>query len=204
MTAPATFEFPEYPKIYGPYDRDTSSGPNRNKVIPGQWSRPEFEALADTPWVWTEKVDGTNIRVGWDGHKVHFGGRTDNAQIPVKLLDHLLTTFPEELFEQQFGSDHVVLYGEGHGAGIQKGGGRYAAAPSFVLFDIRIGRFWLLRNAVVDIANNLGIGFVPQVYVGNVFHAIDIVGRSLTSQWDGGSFLAEGVVGTPALSLIHI
>jgi len=68
----------EYPKIYGPYLRHTE-GPDRNKLIEGAWSRPEIGYLADFEWHFTEKVDGTNIRVHWDGHKVEFGGRTERA-----------------------------------------------------------------------------------------------------------------------------
>ena len=66
----------EYPKIYGPFKRHTE-GPDKNKLIPGSWTVPEFEDLECNDWIWTEKVDGTNIRVHWDGHKVSFGGRTD-------------------------------------------------------------------------------------------------------------------------------
>lgn len=194
------YEFPEYPKIYGPYEREIS-GPNRNRVIPGRWSRPEFEALADTPWVWTEKVDGTNTRIGWNGHAVEFGGRTGNAQIPVKLLNHLQTVFTEELFEQVFQDTPVVLYGEGYGAGIQKGGGNYAATARFVLFDVRIGGFWLLRKDVTEIAMGLGIGVVPEVFTGTVADAITTVRHGLPSAWgegdDGSVFQAEGLVGVP-------
>lgn len=194
----------EYPKIYGPYQRDTTPGPNRNKVIHGAWTHPEFEALADTPWVWTEKVDGTNIRVHWDGHRVQFGGRTAMAQIPAKLITVLRDLFPEQLFEQQFGSNVATLFGEGYGAGIQKGGGNYRADAGFTLFDVLVGgedrSIWLLRDKVVEVANQMGVDFVPQVYVGSVHSAISIVGRSLTSQW--GAFLAEGVVGTPTTGLL--
>ncbi len=51
---------PEYPKIYGPYKRHTE-GPDRNKLIIGEWTKPEFRDLANIDWEWTEKVDGTNI-----------------------------------------------------------------------------------------------------------------------------------------------
>lgn len=194
-------DFAEYPKIYGPYVRATE-GPNRNRVILGDWSRPEFEALADTPWHWTEKVDGTNIRVHWDGHAVQFGGRTDNAQIPAKLVTRLREMFPEELFEQQFQETAVTLYGEGYGAGIQKGGGRYCpTGVDFVLFDVRIGNFWLLRPDVESIARDLGIDTVPLVFTGTPAQAILRVAAGHGSYWgvmEGQTpFLAEGLVGVP-------
>jgi hypothetical protein len=192
-----------YPKIYGPYKRATE-GPDRNKVIPGAWSRPEFETLAQTPWTWTEKVDGTNIRVHWDGHAVEFGGRTDNAQIPAKLIAVLRTLFPEELFEQQFGGTGVTIYGEGHGAGIQKGGGRYNRdGADFVMFDVLIGDIWLRRADVDDISSKMGIGLAPEVFTGTVPEAIHRVRSGLLSAWDtDGTFIAEGLVGVPVAGLL--
>lgn len=59
----------EYPKIYGPYKRHTE-GPDRNKLILGTWTSPELECLQHAEWYFTEKVDGTNIRVHWDGHRI--------------------------------------------------------------------------------------------------------------------------------------
>ena len=52
----------QYHKIQGLFKR----GPD-NKFIEGEWSLPEFEYLAKLNWTWTEKVDGTNMRVMWDG-----------------------------------------------------------------------------------------------------------------------------------------
>lgn len=190
----------EYPKIYGPYTRHTE-GPDRNKLIEGSWSRPEIGYLAEFEWNFTEKVDGTNIRVHWDGHKVEFGGRTDRAQIPAKLVTVLQNLFPEELFEQQFGETEVTLYGEGYGAGIQKGGGNYlSTGVSFVLFDVRVGEWWLLREDVLDVSVKLGIGIVPLVRLGTIPEAISIVRSGLSSQW--GAFPAEGLVGTTTAGLL--
>ena len=35
----------------------------RNVIVPGEWTLPELAYLADKDWRWTEKVDGTNIRL---------------------------------------------------------------------------------------------------------------------------------------------
>ena len=181
-----------YPKIPGPYKRNTEPGPDRNKLIIGRWTSPELQALANLDWDWTEKVDGTNIRVHWDGHKVTFGGRTDNAQIPAKLVEALQRLFTEELFEQVFNDTEVTLYGEGFGAGIQSGG-VYRPDQGFALFDVRIGQFWLKRDDVEDVARKMGIEIVPVVLWGPIYSAIEEVKTRLVSNWNNAP--AEGLVG---------
>lgn len=188
-----------YPKIESPYKRFTE-GPNRNRFDYTQWARPEFMALARMNWTWTEKIDGTNIRVIWDGHKVTFGGRTDNAQIPATLVTKLTELFPEELLEQTFSGTEVVLYGEGYGPKIQKGGGLYRADQSFILFDVRVGKWWLEPASVGDVAQKLGIGLVPQFAPCSVYDAVNIVTRGLRSTF--GDFWAEGLVGRAPYGLL--
>lgn len=129
----------EYPKIETLLDRD----PVTFKVIEGKWRLPEFGYLAACDWEFTEKVDGTNVRVGWDGQALRFGGKTDNAQMPTTLLTRLSEMFTPERLAATFGAatdTDVTLYGEGYGAKIQKGGGNYLSnGVDFVLFDVRVG-----------------------------------------------------------------
>ena len=188
----------EYPKIPGPYLRHVD-GPLRNRLDETSWSSPVLEYLQHNEWTFTEKVDGTNIRVGWDGHEVAFGGRTDNAELPARLLPVLRETFHEELFEQAFGETAVTLYGEGYGAGIQKGK-VYRADCSFVLFDVLVGGWWLQRENIEDVAAKLGITAVPVVLTGTLHDGIKLVRDGLDSAW--GPFPAEGVVGVPAGGLL--
>lgn len=175
----------------------------RNRLDLGSWARPEFELLADLPWSWTEKVDGTNIRIIWDGHRVTYGGRTDDAQIPVSLIKVLDTLFPETLLEQQFGVNSAVLYGEGYGAKIQNGG-NYRPDQSFILFDVRVGDWWLEPDTVSQVAHSLGIDRVPIRYVWSVTKAIEIVTAGLGSHLGDckATFFAEGLVGRPPLGLL--
>lgn len=189
----------QYHKIMGPFRRATE-GPNRNKIIPFDWSTPEFATLAGLAWTWTEKIDGTNIRIVWDGVRPSFGGRTDNAQIPAALVDNLAKTFTEELLEQQFGAQEVVLYGEGCGPKIQKVGSLYRQEQGFVLFDIKVGdTWWLTEDKVTEIAAGLGIDRAPIVGQFSVYDAIDKVNAGLHSVF--GNFYAEGIVGRPPLGL---
>ncbi len=189
----------EYPKIYGPYKRHTE-GPDRNKLIEGEWAHPDLEYLQHNQWLFTEKVDGTNIRVHWDGHKVSFGGRTERAQIPAKLVSLLQETFPEELFEQAFGENAATLFGEGFGAGIQKAGGNYMPFVDFVLFDVLVADWWLRRADVEDVANKTGVTVVPIVCEGTLHDGVALVRAGLTSAW--GDFPAEGIVGVPTAGLL--
>lgn len=189
-----------YQKIPGPFKRYTD-GPNRNKLIVGEWATPELEATKDMDWIWTEKVDGTNIRLIWDGHKVTYGGRTDNAQLPAKLIAVLDTLVPEELFEQKFAATPAVLYGEGYGAGIQSGG-IYRPDQSFVLFDVRIGDFWLRHEDIKDVAKSMGLDAVPIVLTGPIQAAINVVSTGLESSWGLARVQAEGLVGVTKVGLL--
>jgi hypothetical protein len=189
----------EYPKVYGPYKRHTE-GPERNKLIIGEWYRPEFAVLSNATWVWGEKIDGTNIRIGWDGHKVTIGGRTDNAQLHSELVGYLNHVFVEELFEQSFGSDPVILFGEGCGPGIQKGGDRYGEFKHFKLFDVQVGDWWLQSDDISDVADKLGIERAKVRLVGTPYNAIELVSNGMLSAY--GDFEPEGLVGVPQFGLL--
>ena len=195
----------EYHKINTIFKRDMTK---HGQIIIGQYSLPEIEYLKDNKWVFTEKVDGTNIRVMWNGKNVVFGGKTDNAQLPVFLLYKLQELFDgiikRELFSNVFLSDvelpQVCLYGEGFGAKIQKAGGNYIAdGVDFVLFDVKIGNFWLKREDVEDIASKFCIKVVPIIGEGTLNEAIAIVKNGFRSQW--GEFNAEGIVARPKVEL---
>ena len=191
----------KYHEIQTVYKRDPKI--NYLTLLIGEYSEPEFEWLANNEWVWTEKVNGTNIRIMWDGNHVKFGGKTDNAQLRATLLTRLQDMFPQELMAHHlplWGDDEpLCLYGEGYGPKIQKGGGNYRSDPSFVLFDVKIGQWWLQRHDVEDIAQKLGIYVVPIVGRGTLFEMVEFVRAGQKSRW--GDFLAEGVVARPTIEL---
>lgn len=191
-----------YPKIDGLFARDSET----KKIIPGAFRSQEVEYLYYNDWIWTEKIDGTNIRVIWDGYTVSFAGRTDRAQIPAKLLEYLESTFGgqanEQLFEQKFGNMPVILFGEGYGPGIQKGG-NYRDDVSFILFDVLVeDNLWLNRESIEDIAKYFSIEAVPILAVGDMDWAINYVKTHPYSQVasdNGKKNYAEGVVGVPTI-----
>jgi len=194
----------EYHKIQTIFKRDMTS--KKAPIILGSYSLPEFEYLKDNTWVFTEKVDGTNVRVIWNGEKVTFGGKTDNAQMPIFLLHKLQALFESDTAKQSFihqfgeGDVEVCLYGEGYGAKIQKGGGNYIlGGVDFVLFDVKVGDWWLQREAVEEIASLFDIGVVPILGEGTLQDAVELARKGFHSQW--GNFLAEGLVLRPKTEL---
>jgi hypothetical protein len=184
----------QYHKIQSVFKRDEKT----HKFIIGEYSLPEFKYLKDNKWIFSEKVDGTNIRIGWDGN-VHINGKTDNAQLHIDLVKELQTLFLIEKFMTLYPEVSMTLYGEGYGAGIQKGGGNYSQKKTFVLFDIFIDGYWLSRENVQDIADKLGIKTVPIIGSGTIDALIGYCKDGFKSQW--GDFIAEGIVARPEVEL---
>lgn len=191
----------EYHKIETLFKRD----PKTKKLIVGEYTNETVEYLKDNVWQFTEKVDGTNIRVYWDGHRVTFGGRTDNAMIPAHLINKLNDLFGgevnEQLFEQKFGDTPVELFGEGYGPKIQSGGA-YRDDVDFILFDVLIKDTYLKRESVEDIANYFGINVVPVLLEGTIQDGIDYVMNNLKSTIAVNGAELEGVVGRPKVEVL--
>lgn len=193
----------EYTKIETIFERDMEG---TKKLIEGKFRNDTVEYLKDNQWIGTEKIDGTNIGIVWDGHKVSYQGRTERAQIPAHLMNKLIEMFGgtvnEEVFEQKFGEMQVILFGEGYGAKIQKGGGNYRSDVSFILFDVYLpeSNLWLKRDAVEDIAKTFGIDAVPIVYEGNLAGAVDFVKGKPKSTI--GTADMEGIVCKPAVDML--
>ena len=189
----------EYHKIETVFNRSTDGD---KRLIWGDYRNETVEYLANNIWQFTEKIDGTNIRIHWDGHNVEIGGRTDTAQIPKHLMDYLSATFltpeVEELFEQTYGEKDVMLFGEGYGAKIQNGGD-YRSDVSFILFDVLIGDNWQSREWVEATAKMFGIDVVPIVLEGTIDDGIDYVMQHNNSTI--GNAVMEGVVGRPKVEI---
>ena len=189
----------EYNKIETLFNRDIAG---TKALIPGDYRNKAVEFLKDCKWQFTEKFDGTNIRVIWDGHYVSFAGRTDKATIPQHLLEYLTKTFScpeaEQLFEQIYGDKTVILFGEGYGPKIQTGG-KYRSDVSFILFDVIVGDNYQERAWVEETAKMFGIDVVPIVLEGSIDDGIAFVKSHPQSTI--GTAMMEGIVGRPAIEL---
>lgn len=189
-----------YEKIETIYARDIDG---TKKLIPGKFRNETVEFLKDNKWIWTEKVDGTQVRVLWDGHNVTFGGRTERSQMPVPLVNRLNELFGGEqnaqVFEQMFGEREVLLFGEGYGAKIQNGGAYIPDGVDFIMFDLLINDNYQSRENVEGCAKALGIKVVPIVGEGTLEEAVEFVKGHPQSTM--GSCEMEGVVCRPTIEL---
>lgn len=193
----------EYCKIHSVWKR---AHEKPCQILVGEFARPEFAYLERVPWMATEKVDGTNVRIGWDGVEIKVAARTDHSQMPVSLMHWLLARFADTgKFDQQFPHKlgeqvDVCLYGEGYGGGIGSGKTDYGPAWQFVLFDVSVGPWWLARPAVEDVARGMGCDVVPVVGEGYLRDLCRHVEIGVKSSY--GDFLMEGFVMRPTITLL--
>jgi hypothetical protein len=189
----------EYNKIDTLYIRDIDGS---KKLIEGLFRSKAVEFCKDLTWQFTEKIDGTNIRVMWDGHKVTYGGRTERASIPAHLMNKLIELFggeeTEQLFEQVFGEKEVIFFGEGYGCKIQNGG-LYRPDVSFILFDVMTNGNYQDREMVEQAAKQFGLEIVPIVLEGTLQEGVDYVKSKPMSTI--GTASMEGLVGRPKVEL---
>lgn len=186
----------EYPKIETLYVRDERT----HKVLPDQIRCPEFSLVSH--WLVTEKIDGTNIRVHLKHGEVIYGGRTDAAQLHASLVEWLRTRLSADVVRAAFEPHtEAILFGEGYGPKIQKGGGLYRADVSFRLFDVLVvtpeRNWWLGWADVCDVANKLAITTVPPLATdATMAEAVEMVRRrSFVAELDRGAGCEqEGIV----------
>src|ERR1035441_10193144 len=123
-------DFPEYHKIQGVYKRD-----GKGNFIIGNYSLDVFRYLAHLPWRWTEKIDGTNVRIGIDPQVeqpvldeemylpigdpiITIGGHHENSQMPVLLTAAINCLLDCDRIQSTL-QGPVVLYGEGYGGSLR-------------------------------------------------------------------------------------
>lgn len=200
----------EYPKIETLFNRNKETFKVETHL---GYRLPEFGLIKS--WWLTEKIDGTNIRIEYlpeglpadqysasqPSSDVYIKGRTDNADIPPILGEVLYEMFPVEKLKEVFDQDaRVVLYGEGYGARIQKGGGDYREGVSFRLFDVKVGDWWLNWENVVGVAESLGIKTVPSLSVpattGEALYVLRVqfIESTVALEDGGNGRMPEGIV----------
>ena len=73
----------KYPKIDALFER------NSDLKLSNIFRDPAFEYLKDLKWQGFEKLDGTNVRIYWDGYRVSTHGRTDNVVFEKSFEEYL-------------------------------------------------------------------------------------------------------------------
>lgn len=197
---------PVYHKIHNPFNLNMET---KFRSIDEGWTKEEFAYLASLPWTATEKIDGTNVRVMWDGSEITFDGKTDNASMPGGLVQHLQSKFGThemlQAFQERFGESRVTIYGEGFGGKIQKGGSTYGPEMRFSAFDVRIGEWWLLQENFRGLMEGLEIPVAPSVYTAEGYWTapltawIEMAQSGIESFY--GPFTAEGLICKPTVEL---
>jgi len=181
----------KYEKIQTLWKRDPEK---KYSIMIGEYSKPEFSQIKE--WVLTEKIDGMNIRVIYNKEGVRFAGRTDNAHIPVSLFEMLTKTFTIEKLSSVFDlekANEIILYGEGYGPKIQKGG-NYRKDQSFILFDVLIDGIWFDVEPVSTFAYELGVDSIPVWGRGTIKSIERLIRTKPRSSLEGSSCNIEGFV----------
>lgn len=208
-----------YSKINTLYVRD-----KRGKVT-NQLTKPIYETI--DRWVVREKVDGVNMRIGFyrdpDTKEVTFTvtGRTDDAELHPGVIAHCEEIAQRVLPKAQdtmskFGLENYILFGEGYGVGIHRGG-RYSQTQKFALFDVAVDggcnvcdrKPTYLSEALVDATGQeLGIPVMPYAQDSAEFMTIDEIvdmvkfgfASVIADEFDA-TFMAEGVIAKPVETL---
>ena len=160
-----------FPKIENLYARDDET----HKLKVGEYRRSDFAQIGS--WLVLEKIDGTNIQLVYSapgGHpQMEVKGRTDAAVLPKLFEAEAIPEVTGELLSDALCQiddtgtvEGMVIYGEGYGPGIQKGGGDYATRKSLRIFDVVTYKegsrpLWRTWGDVVLVADVLGLETAP-------------------------------------------
>lgn len=163
-----------------------------------------IEYIGSLIFDFSEKVNGTNIGINWDG-SIKIEGRTENADLRFDLMSHLNELFKgkEELFNKKFGIKSVVIYGEGYGSAISDCR-KYSKEPRFIVFDVCIEGVFLERKNVEEIAKFFGLNVVPIVFTGTLREGIEFIKNKCFSVLAEEEVEMEGLVACPKIRLYDV
>lgn len=180
------------------------------EFIWGEYALGELDMLRNVEWVGHEKIDGTNIRVYFNGLGVWFKGRTDKADIPTHLQAFLLERFTVEKMQALFPNlekDQVVcIYGEGCGHKIQKNGLRYTwgrKEATFILFDVKIDHWYMNDDFKKQVADHFVVDTAPLIGSKTLIGWMELIAEGWKSTYTEGDTFAEGVIVKPRFELFR-
>lgn len=177
----------EYPKINSLWKRADD-----HSFIVGEHSCEEFASI--NKWRVEEKIDGTNIVVSYTDNKPSFRGRTKDSMIPAHLLSYLEGHFTADRLAKVFPENkHMLLYGEGYGHKIQTGD-FYRTDVGFMLFDVIVDRWWLTRESVKEMGEQLELPVPPDLGVMKEDEIIEFVKSKPQSRCSIKPQVLEGII----------
>ena len=94
-----------------------------------------------------------------------------------------------------FGDKEVILFGEGYGTKIQNGGNYIKNDVNFILFDVKIDKWWLNTSDMHSVSYRLGINHVPFIGYFTISEAEEMVKNGFKSTIsENKDYNAEGLV----------
>lgn len=104
------------------------------------------------------------------------------------------------------GHSDITIYGEAYGGKLQRMSATYGPTLRFIAFDVKVGDIWVSVQNALDIANKLGIEFVPYEEIDATVAELDRV-RDLPSEvavrcGTSNPMPREGVVIRPLVELV--
>ena len=122
-----------------------------------------------------EKIHGTTAHITWQDGQLNFSsGGASHV--------HFLSLFNESDLRERFPKiieigDKCIVYGEAYGGSEQGQSERYGKELKFVVFDVQIGlpqgEHWLAVPQAEDVAQKLGLEFVPYARISTNLESID-------------------------------
>ena len=120
--------------------------------------------------------------------------------MPSQLLEELNRLFDEKTLIEYFSKNSdfnapITIYGEGYGKKIQSCGSKYCKDHAkFIVFDIKIGNWWLNRPDIEQICKDLNLDIVPIMGYFTVQEAINYVKKGFKDPIAEEDLDAEGLV----------
>lgn len=158
--------------------------------------------------VCTEKIHGTNARVGWINGEVRIGGRNqdhtkdEDGKGTMGFVDYIRSLTID--WKELFGTANIIFYGEWFGPGIQKGI-QYSKEKEFRVFDVRVNGLLVGWNDVFEWVEVTPFKLVPLLYRGvpklekfdELVKVPSVVGKE--NGFDDPENLHEGIVIKPTV-----
>jgi len=155
-----------------------------------------------------EKIHGTSAHISWDATDIsvpnlsfYSGGESHERFMELFDVENLTRIFTDEV-----GADAMTVYGEAYGGKQQGMSKTYGKELKFIVFDVKVGDFWLDVPKAEDVAIKLGLEFMAYARVSTDIEALDAERDRDSTQavrnGVGEGCIREGVVLRPLIEVV--